>query len=937
MANHVNRVAGMLCSVMMPLLLPYTGLAQGSSTPSKPAKDSTRQQERPYGEEILYRKNYNLLYGQQPVAKTLQSVAQIGTSDLVKSPVATISNALTGRLPGLYSIQGNGLPGQDGVNMYLRGVAPVIIVDGVVRPVLSIAPEEVASVTVLKDALATAMLGQRASNGAVLITTRKGDRGTHRISFTAQTGIQKLASLPKPLGAYDYARLYNEALANDGKAPVYTPTDLDLYKSGKDPYGHPDVRWYDEILRKQSTFSRYNLNASGGGELARYFVSLDYLNQQGPFNTASFNTYNTNSDYKRYIIRSNIDVNVSPRLNVSLNLSGRIQNTNDPGGYTMNLYTGMLMTPSNAYPKLNPNGSLGGNQDFQSNLYGQSVKSGYRPGYSRDVMADVAIKRQLDDVVKGLYIKGLVSFNTSYTESTNRSKSFAVYKMNIGPAGDTTYQQFGTDGDQANSVGVTEQAKNFYTEVSLGFDRKTGNNNISALVMANRQNMVYGSELPMNFTNLSAHVSYDYKGKYLLEAAASYSGLNRYVPGKRNGFFPSIGIGWNMTDEPFVRSALPWITLLKLRATYGAGGNARAGYFVYNQYYGDSDGYYLGSAATFFYTTTERVLANPGITWEKSRKFNIGLDAAMLADKLGFSIEYYNNRYSDLIQQRGRNSTIIGNTYPDENIGINRYTGVDLQLRYNGRVRQFNWFASANVSFNKGTVIYQDEVYRKYPWMQRTGQNTDQVFGYVAEGLFQSKEEIAGHATIDGYTPVPGDIKYKDLNGDGVINQFDQQALAPNKPLLFYGLNFGFNWRGFDFSALLQGVQNRRFYLTGPIEWEFQNNGKGQAFEHHLDRWTPATAATATYPRLSIGTNPNNHVISSFWIQNGDYFRLKNVELGYSLPSSLVKRAHINGVRVFVNGMNLLTSKRAERTDPETVGGVFPLQKVYNAGINIKL
>lgn len=928
MIRYLNRVTALLWAVPLFLTASQQGQAQVKERPKPSAKDTTK---------LSPVAAYNLLYRQQKPAATLASVSQIGTNELVKSPVGNLSNALSGRLAGLFTIQSSGLPGLDGPSMSLRGVTPLIIVDGVPREALSISPEEVESVTVLKDALATAMLGQQASGGALLITTRKGSPQSHHISFTAQTGIQQLAFLPKPLGAYDYARLYNEALANDSKTPVYSQQDLDLYKNGTDPYGHPDVSWYDEILRNRSSFSRYNLNASGGSNIARYFVSLDYLNQQGPFNTAPFNTYNTNSDYKRYIIRSNISVDVTPRLNVSLNLSGRIQNSNDPGAFTMNLYGGMLTTPSNAYPKFNPDGSLGGSQDYQSNLYGQAVKSGYRPGYARDVMADVILKRELDDLLKGLYIKGVASFNTSYAETTDRSKTFATYKMNVSPTGDTSYQKFGNDGDQANTMMVMPQGKNFYTSLSLGWERTINHHHFNTEMMANRQNIVSGSALPLNYTNLAARFSYDYKGKYMLEAAASYSGLDRYQPGKRYGLFPSIGIGWDMAKEAFIYENIPAVSLLKLRASYGAGGNANVGYFVYNQYYGDSKGYYLGTSGTFFYTSTEKVLANPDATWEKSRKFNIGVDASLFSDKLGISIDYYNNRYADLMQQRGRNTTIIGNTYPNENIGINRYTGTELQLNYSGNVHRFNWFVSGNLSLNKGTIIFQDEVYRKYPWMNRTGQNINQIFGYEAEGFFQNKEEIAGHATIDGYTPVPGDLKYKDLNQDGVINQFDQKALLPNKPILFYGLSIGGSWKGFDINLLLQGVKNRTVYLGGAIEWEFQNNGKGQVFEHHLERWTPETAATATYPRLSIGTNPNNHTTSSFWMQKGDYIRLKNVELGYSLPTAMLNRAHIAGVRVFVNCMNLLTSSQMKHGDPETFGGLFPLQKVYNAGVNIKL
>lgn len=891
------------------------------------------------------------LYDTQNRSSSILSTESVYTRDLLSSPVTAINNALTGRMSGLSTLQSTGIPGLDASNYFLRGQSPTILINGVPRDVSSIDPEEIESVTVLKDALATAMLGVRGSGGAILITTRKGEVGKQKISFTAQRGLQTPMRMPKPLNAFNYATLYNEALANDGKAPVYSAEDLEAYRTGSDPMGHPDVNWYKEILRNNAPFTRYNLHTSGGGNSARYFVGVDYLDQRGLLKTSDENTYNTNSDFKRYIVRTNIDVDLTSNLMLNLNLFGRIENGTAPGGSGVATFNGrsvnlgintifasLATTPNGAYPLFNPDGSLGGNKDYQRNIYGQSVRSGYTLSYSREMSADLSLKRDLKDVLKGLWVKGFVTFNTNLAEVTPRGKTFAVYQGKNDPSG-VTYQRFGTDGTIAAGTSTnTYQYKNLYSELSAGYDQSFGGHHIKALATANIQSISIYSDLPLTYKTLGGTFSYDYKAKYLAEVVMSYSGLNRYRDGKRYGFFPAAGLGWNIAKEDFIANHLKWLNTLKLRSSYGRTGNANAGYFVYNQYFADGDGYYFGTGSgTFVFSVGEQTLANPNVTWEKADKFNLGVDLGLFQDKLTLTAEYYNNKFFDLLQTRGKNTSIIGNTFPLENIGRIRYKGIDLNAAYRDHVKNFNYFIAGNVTSNNNVIEYSDEVYREYDWMKRTGQRTDQTFGYIAEGFYQNASDIANSPKTEGYNPVPGDIKYRDLNKDGIINQFDVTGLKNKRPIIYYGLNFGFDYKGFDFSALLQGAQNRSVYVNGPTQWEFQSEGKGQAFEQHLNRWTPATAATATYPRLSIGSNPNNQASSSFWLRSGNYMRLKNMELGYSLPSRLAAKVKLASIRVFVNGMNLYTFSGTKDYDPETFGVAYPAQRIVNAGINIKL
>lgn len=895
--------------------------------------------------------NVYRLYDTQKKSTSILSTESVYTRDLISSPVTAINNALTGRMSGLSTLQSTGIPGLDAAGYSLRGMDPTILINGVPRDVSSIDPEEIESVTVLKDALATSMLGLRGSGGAILITTKKGEIGKQKISFTAQTGLQKPMRLPKALDAFNYATLYNEALVNDGKLPVYSTEDLEAYRTGSDPMGHPNVDWYKEIVRTNAPFTRYNLNTSGGGNNARYFVAVDYLDQQGLLKTSDKNSYNTNSDFKRYIVRTNIDVDLTKNLTVNLNLFGRIENGNSPGernvlsfnGRSVNLgvntiFTSLASTPNGAYPMLNPDGSLGGNKDYQNNIYGQSTQSGYTLSYTREMSADLSLKRTLDDLVKGLWVKGLVTFNTNLAENTSRGKTFAVYQGKNTPAG-VTYQRFGTEGNiVAGGSNNTYQYKNFYSEFSAGYDRSFGHHHLKALASANVQNISIYSDLPLTYNTMAGTFSYDYKEKYLAEVALSYSGLNRFQENKRYGFFPAVGLGWNIAKESFIADHTKWLTTLKLRSTFGRTGNANPGYFIYNQYYADGNGYYFGAGSgTFVYSVAEQTLANPNITWEKADKLNLGIDLGLFNDQLSLTAEYYSNKFFDLVQTRGKNSSIIGNTFPMENIGTTRATGIDLTASYRSHINNFNYFISGNLTSNKRIIKYQDEVFRQYDWMRRTGQRTDQTFGYQANGFYQNAADIANSPKTVGYNPVPGDIKYNDLNNDGLINEFDVTALKNNRPMIYYGLSFGFDYKGFDFSALLQGAQNRYVYMGGITQWEFQNEGKGQAFEQHLNRWTPETAGTATYPRLSIGSNPNNQMASSFWLRSGNYMRLKNMEIGYSLPQRFAAKVKLASVRVFANGMNLITISDSKDYDPETFGTAYPAQRIINAGITVKL
>ncbi len=904
-----------------------------------------------------------LPYSTVPANLTAASYDVVYRKDLVKSPVTNVLNALVGRLSGIYTEQGSGQPGSDGVGLSLHGRSPIVLIDGVVRNLTTLDLEEIESVTLLKDAVSTAMLGVRGANGALLITTRKGTPGAQSISFTVQSGIQQPLHLPQTLNAYNYARLRNEAIDNDVRANPslqaslarlrYSDADIQAYNDNSDRLGHPNVDWQSQLLKKTSMFNRYSFNASGGNNFTRFFVALEHFNQDGLLRENPANSYSTNNWIKGYLARTNVEINITPKLSGGIALLGRIISGNEPAGVvtgtnaaggTSSIFSTILATPNNAYPIYNRDGSFGANADYSipnftntglrqaSNLQGLATGSGYLQSYRRDILADFFLKRTLDELLPGLWVKARISYSSNLQENITRIKGYIAYTTS-----GTNLNPYGAKIDQINLNGISNQGRANYAEVSAGYGHTFQQvHGVDVLLLANRDQSYSNSDLPYTVAGTSGRVSYNYKQKYVLEGAFAVNGSNRYPGGTiHTGLFPSAGASWIITKEDFSRKAT-WLSNLKLYASYGKSGWDNPGYFTYLQRYPGYTQPIFGTSATGQNSIIQGTLANPDLTWEKADKANVGIQGSVLKNKLGFTIEYYNNRYYDLLIQRGRNTSILGVAYPNENIGINRYKGMDFQLSWQHNLGAFNYYVAGNASIQSSEVVYMDEVTQPYPYMRRTGELVGRPFGYIADGIFQSAADITGQAIIkNGIAPQPGDIKYRDLNNDGEINQLDVTAIGASGPLITYGLNLGFNWKALDVSALIQGVKNRNIFLNNNALYEFQNGGLGQAYAQNLDRWTPANTS-ATYPRLSIGNNSNNHEFSSFWVRSGDYIRLKNVEIGYTPTINLLRRAGIKTLRVFANGLNLLTATKVKNIDPEVYNGSYPIQRLFNFGINIK-
>jgi len=929
----------------------------------------------------------NVLYGKANRNSFLGSISTIGAGEISTTPASSYLYALPGRLAGLNVQQTSGfyspltgsltsldifvgnIPNNNSgagpndnteFNVQLRGhnasagQAPMVVIDGVQREFYSLDPESIESVSVLKDGLSTLLLGQNSSRGALIVTTKQPVAGPPRVSFTAETGVQTPLKLPTPLPAYQYAYLLNEALLNDGKPSAYSAADFAAYRNHTDPIGHPDVNWYKTVLRDNARISRYNLNVTGGGNTARYIVGLSYLDQKGLFVTSKDNPYNTNAELKRYVINSKIDIDVNKDFNVGLQIFGRLQDGNQPGATTGTILQGLLTTPNNTYPVRNPNGSFGGNSNYTQNLLAQTIASGYQADHVRDVMANLDLNYRFDKWVKGWWAKA--KGNVSVQEATNqdRSKQTPVFALAISPGGDTSYNRSGNTVNQKNGFTNTSWARYRFVQLSTGYDRQLGYHSISGTLLFDQKSTLLNYDIPASLTNYGGKASYSYNEKYFAEGAVDYSGYDRFAPGHRYGFFYGGGLGWNMAKESWMKPMSRWLDQLKLRATFARTGNANVdsyGYFVWRQYFSGVAGTYPigsnypnGGGLSEQGTPGNQTLANVNATWEKADKLDIGFDVSVFNHRLQVTGDYYHEKYFDIMQTRGRSIALIGSGYPAENIGVDLYTGAELSVTYQDHIGDLNYFITGNASLQQSKVIFMDEQYQKYSWNAHTGHPVGQRFGVIADGLFQTGAEAEGAPTISGYTPHAGDIRYKDLNKDGIIDQFDVAPIGKERPKIYYGLTMGVSYKGIEVSVLLQGAANREMYVSNNFTdagFQGQNNGYSQAYVQAVGRWTPENAATAIYPRLTAGGNGYNYtplfLSSSYFLRNGNYIRVKNVDIGYNLPYSWMQKLKLRGIRVFANAQNLFTHAAYKGIDPEVNMPAYPIQKVINTGITVKI
>jgi TonB-linked SusC/RagA family outer membrane protein len=893
-------------------------------------------------------------YGTQPSWMTTASISSVKGETLEKTFTSNVANTLYGQLPGLTVTQAGSEAGLDFPTMNLRGLSTFgsgygvfIVVDGFPSTEVffqQLTPQEIESVTVLKDASATAIYGNRAANGVLLVTTKRGNAGKLQINFSAQYGLQQAARLPEFLGSYDYARLYNEAWKNDGNSdPLYSDADLELYRNGQDPIGHPDVNWQDEIIRKTAPLANYNFNANGGNDYVRYFVLFNATINDGLLKkTERLSEFSKNAAYSRYNFRTNIDVNLSKRLSANLTIGGNIEDKSNPGNSSATgyIFDRIAAVPPNAFPVYVEADKFGGN-DIYSNPLGDILQSGYIESNGRAAQASFKLTEQLDMITPGLSIAGAVGFNSYFRSFSVKNREYARYSVSKDTNDEWVFTPIGQNTSLSSDEGTSYQERNLSFQAFLNYNRRFGSHKTDALLVANNNDfIVSGQQFSHRTIGLGGRFTYAYNEKYIGEFSFGYNGSERFPKGKRFGFFPAASLGWVASNEGFLKNNSS-INHLKAKVSYGLTGNDDIGgekRFMYDQYYYWNGYYHLGSSNSSIDTWREDVLANPFVTWEKQKTANIGIEAVLFKNiEIGVDL-FEQNRYDILAKPYRTVPEFLGaNKYSDMNVGKVNNKGLEAVAGYYSKKESgFNYYAEGKVWFSRNKIEYNGEAIRKDEYLYRTGQAVNQPFLLEAIGFFRDATDIQNSPKQIFAEVQPGDIKYKDQNGDNIV---DLNDLVPTGytgiPELTLGLNAGLTYKGLDVSLSFQAVTNRSVYLSGNYFYAFQNHGKISSLA--LNRWTEETASTADYPRLSANDNQNNYQASSFWQRDGSFLKLRNVEIGYTLPATLLEKIKLEKIRVFVNGTNLFSFDHLDGlADPEVLTG-YPALRTVSMGISVQL
>ena len=949
-------------------------------------------------------------YTKQRKETMIGSVATITTKDLTQSPTANINNALAGRLPGLIVNQyAGGEPGVDQSELFIRGKATygnqsaIVIVDGIERDMSYLAPDEIETFTILKDASATAAYGIRGANGVIVITTKRGKAAEKAtVNLKASIGINQPIGFPEYLGSADYATLYNEARLNDAKMTgadisslnLFSQQAIDNFRRAKgdnsDGLGY-DWDYYDFAF-KPGLQEDVSLSIRGGTDKVRYYVLANYFSQGGNYKYSNAGEYDSQTKFTRYNFRSNIDININRYLSTRLDLGARITDRNAPGTTAGRLMTICATQPpylpilveENAHPQneeyiqQNPRGMLYGDNIYRYNLLGELSRTGYLNEKNTYLNGSFAMNLDMEFLTKGLKAEVMFSYDASEGRWINRKldtykdgyREYPKYATFMPIEGSDAYMAGGHytgayktgnkyDIDQTIGNGFSHNASDgrTYIQARLDYNRLFSNRHeVTAMLLANRGNRTVNNELAYHSQGITGRFAYYYNQKYLMEFNFGYNGSENFAPGKRYGFFPAGSIGWVVSEEEFMKKA-SWIDFLKVRASYGlVGSDNVSSRFPYLAFYGGGSGYDFGNNfGTNVGGTSEGNLANANLTWEKARKLNVGIDFTTLNQRLALTIDAFYEYRFDIITDMNSDG-IMG--YPDivgkdaalQNLGEVSNRGVDIELSWNDKIgKDFRYYIRPNLTFSRNRLEYKAEVARKNSWRKETGKRLYENFVYVFDHFVADQEE-ADRLNKIGYQPwgqlIPGDVVYKDLDRDGVIDDEDRTAMGnPRSPELMFGIPFGFQYKNFDFSVLLQGATKSSILLNGAAVFDFpqfEQDKIGRVKKMHLDRWTPETAATAKYPALHYGTHDNNkNGNSSLFLYDASYLRLKNVEIGYNVSPKLLRKFHVQQARIYVQGLNLLTFDKLGDVDidPETKSGDgaswYPIQKVFNFGIDI--
>ncbi|WP_270437494.1 SusC/RagA family TonB-linked outer membrane protein [Bacteroides bouchesdurhonensis] len=907
-------------------------------------------------------------YGKQRKVSVVGAISSINIDDLKSSPVTSMSNALAGRMAGIIGVQQSGEPGSDVSEFWIRGISTfgakstaLFLIDGVERTqndFNNLLPEDIESFSILKDASATAVYGARGANGVVLITTKRGKEGKMSISANVKTMIEYLPRLPKYLRAYDYANLANEAKLVRGEVPLYDDRMFEVIKYHLDDNFYPDINWQDEILKKATFGWQANLNISGGGSIARYFMSLNYRGNDAAYKESNIHKYNTNVKRHQYSFRSNIDVNVTKSTIISLNLATTIIDMNRPGiGTTNAIWSAQAnMNPLNV-PKVYTNGQFPAyGKDDATSPYVLLNETGYISEYNNTLQSTLKLNQDLGMITKGLSFEASISFDSYNYHNGERKKMPELYKA-IGYS--STGKLLTEKTVEAQPIEYTPTSggnRKVYAEARLHYERMFGWHRIGGLFLYNQSSYnTTGatdeiSSIPVRTQGIAGRITYSYKDIYLSEFNFGYNGTENFPKGQRFGFFPSIALGWVISNYAAIQEKLPFLRLMKIRYSFGLVGNDELNQrFPFLTYVGSTDGYKFGDRGeNVFKGIGITQQGSEGLQWEKAVKHNLGLDITLF-DKISMEFDYFHDTRSRIFMERTQLPDIMGiPTTPYGNVGKMKNYGYDGTLSYHDKIGDdFSYELRGNFTITKNKILEYDEPNYKYSYLAQKGQSLNITYGYVALGYFRDEDDIKNSPQQFGNV-MPGDIKYKDVNGDNAITEEDIVPIGnSNIPRIQYGFAGNFSYKNWDLGIFFRGSGASDFFYGGQAYFPFQKGETGNILSIVNDpsnRWIPASFSgdkatenpNARFPRLSYGTNKNNFQKSTHWLGNSAFLRLKTIEIGYTVPNKLLHNIYMKGLRISVIGDNLHVWDKVKIWDPEQAdknGAIYPLTRSFTLNL----
>ncbi len=902
-------------------------------------------------------------YGAQRKASVIGSISTI-KADALASPAGQLSTGLAGKLAGIVSMQRTGEPGA-GSDFWIRGVntfgansKPLILVDGIERDMDLVDTEDIASFSILKDATATALYGVRGANGIVLITTKRGQESKPQVNFKAEYGLTQPVKLPKLANTEQWIDYYNELYVDAGSTPVIDDYQREMYLSGADPDLYPSVDWVKTIFKNMANTERVNVNVTGGTKGVRYYVGASYYMEDGIFNVVKdkdYSQYDNQIRYDKFNFRSNVDIDITKSTIMAISLSTQYYTKTTPGEGLANIYAYTMYATPIATPTVFSDGTLA-NPENGYNPYRMLNSSGYKRATNIVAQSLISLTQDFSDIItQGLKANVKYSWDADNGNVLTRllNPTF-YYTTGRDDDGNLIYQPWNEGTNYMSLLRSNSSWTTTNLEASLTYEREFNyDHNVSGLLLFSTRSKY--NNVPTTFEQsfayknmgLAGRATYSYKDRYFGEFNFGYNGSENFAPGKRFGFFPSIAVGYMISNEPFWDPIKETVNLLKFKVSYGKIGNDQIGgsrRFAYNSTVNTSaSGFTFGSTPIAIGGITTGEVGNSSVQWEEAKKFNAGVEMTLFSD-LSFQIDYFSDHRSGIFIERQSTPPIVGlNKQQWVNLGEMENKGVDMSLQYEHTFGDLYVSARGNYTFNRNKKLYDDLPDQIWSYQNLAGFAYNQQFGLIAEGLFVDQDDIDNWPKQDFGDVRPGDIKYRDVNGDGVVNSFDKVAIGYTTiPEINYGFGVSLGYKGVDFSMFFQGVAHVTRIIGGQNLFgaSSQIHKLGQIYEDvALNRWTLENQnPNAPYPRLSLNKVLNNQQASTYWQKDMSFMRLKNMEIGYTIPKKLTKKAGLSTVRFYVQGLNLLTFSEFKLWDPEldsSYGNVYPTMRTYTFGVNL--